>query len=363
LTKKPMYQAAPQRPFFKCFPSDLIAGCMVLSPEEKAVYYTLLMLMYDKWAPVDDRTKDRRAFLAGLTGLSPRKFFVTRDALIDHGKLFRDHDGLLSNRRFERERARISKGEEIYVDTYVELIPPEKGRLKSEINTDLNEATLNNTNALGYPPYARESRVQTLDSTVQAPALSEGSEEIIESEIQQICKAIGVDLRSSTLRAGWPHRWVTMRTQLNLTVGDMVKAIESYGAQLKGEQVRSLGLYRDRAVEMRVARELDARLSGRADAKPAHVPTYTREQWFDKLKLFLHLGLWQPSQDGPSPIMPGCVAPGELLDLAEAKWIKQGNHPEMMRIANYKDPWQPNKVDVFKQAAPFAPRERAGKQK
>jgi hypothetical protein len=355
--KKPPAAPPAQRPFFKCFPSNLLAGCIRLSPDEKAVYYTLLMLLYDAWEPIDDRTVKQRGDLARFCGVSPRAFFVIRDRLLGMpGKLTRDADGRLTNARFERERAKLGQPDADLNPIY----PPEKQADKSKINGEINAPAGNDLKGLrvSRTRASPESRVQTEQIRPENGGLSVASEQVVESEIAQICRAMGVDLQASTARHGWAYRWARMRVELDITVGDMIASIETYRGQIKFDDVRSLGLFKDRAIEKRVARTLNDRIAGRTVvalvAAQVDVPL---EDWKERARMFLKYGSWGPSY-GPSPLMPGCLMPRALLDESEQIWIAQGNHPSSRNTTNGIEPWKPG-AGMTPQAAPFAPRSAA----
>lgn len=349
------------KPYYRAYPGDFLHGTRNLTAEEHGVYRTLLDLMYDRWEPVVWESLPRREIvrhrreLAATCGISVQGLNKTVERLLLAKKLVKltaeNTTSCLSNPRFERERSRITICSSENIDDSAQ-------KLTAKITTGSNE-----TNGLGARlTRARDSRVQSPDSTVPGKegspraALSLPAEQVIESEIAQICKAIGVTLQASTHRHAWPARWVEMRTRHNLTVGDMVAAIESYTGQFRGESVKSLGLYKDRAIEKRTARELSDRIAGITHAREAaDHGAVTRDQWSDRLKLFIELGSWASSY-GPSPLEPGCVVPHDMLDKAERYWIEQGNHPRAMHYGGTKDPWAPGKAGSVRQVTPFAPR-------
>jgi hypothetical protein len=57
------------------------------------------------------------------------------------------------------------------------------------------------------------------------------SEQVVESEIAQICRALGVDLQASTPAHNWAYRWARMRVELDITVDDMIASIEPIAAR------------------------------------------------------------------------------------------------------------------------------------
>lgn len=350
MTKKP--EAPPaQRPFFKCFPSNFLMGCLKLSPEQKAIYYTLTMALYDTWAPIDDSTVKNRQDLARFCGVSTRTFTRVRDELLAMPeKLFRPAPGRLSNRRFERELLALGSNSS--------QIDGEKKPSISNLNGQLNEPATNENNGLGVSRTraSPESRLQTVQNRAEDGQQVE-AEKVVESEIAQVCRALGVNLQSSTHRHGWAHRWARMRVELDLTVGDMVAAIDTYRGQINFEEVRSLGLFKDRAIEKRVARTLNARIAARTTVAVAGAQAeVTRDQWAERARLFLAYGAWIHDY-GPSPLEPGCLMPTDLLDKAEPYWVEQGNHAKWMSTTNGKEPWKPG-AGMTPQVAPFAPRSK-----
>lgn len=348
-------------PFFKAYPSNFLSGCLLLTAEQKGVYYTLLFLLYDRWEPIDDSTLERRRYMAQMCGISIRKMLAVIADLLRSGKLHRRADGRLSNSRFDREMSRldgspndqafeIAEGEHAKVDVYRPVFEgvfeAKKHAENAEINGDLNGPTSNGNKDLGDPSRARGTRIQNLDSTVpgsdldRSGDLSQAAEQVIEQEITMICRAIGVDLTASTKRHGWPAQWVRMRTELNITVADMVAAIDSYPSQFKGDSVRSLGLFKDRAIEKRQARDLGDRIGGRVmETKAVAAAAISVDDWTTMLTTFIRIGSWERAKFGPSPLEDGCIVPITMLDKAERYWIKNNNHPEFTLNSGGRVPW------------------------
>jgi uncharacterized protein YdaU (DUF1376 family) len=80
--------------WYKRCGADFIHGTMMLTLEEKGAYSLCLDLIYDRGGPIPD---DNR-WLAGVCGVSLRKWTAIRDRLISLGKLI-EIDGLISNSR------------------------------------------------------------------------------------------------------------------------------------------------------------------------------------------------------------------------------------------------------------------------
>lgn len=87
-----------ERPWYKRYPSDFIAGTIALTAEEKGVYSCLLDLMYDRRRAITDDARE----LGRICGCSTRRFKQVRDRLHALGKLIL-RDGLISNARFEKQ--------------------------------------------------------------------------------------------------------------------------------------------------------------------------------------------------------------------------------------------------------------------
>ena len=349
-------------PYYKRYPAGFLRGIQNMTVEQIAVYTVLLEVMYDAWETVEIRTPKQRRDLAGMCGLSPRKFGTTLEELIEADKIQRHLSGRLSNRKFEQ----LASDRGVITAETPEKTGEKARDNRAENRDDKSPANNGNNGLQGKTPvsHARaniEPRTQNPEQSSAAPSaagskpgLGEQAEQVIETEIAQICRALGVVLTSSTHRHAWPARWVEMRTAHNLTVGDMVAAIDSYPAQFKGDSVKSLGLFKDRAIEKRQARELGDRIAGRAHEQQQVVASsITDEQWNTMLAQFIRLGSWDRALFGPSPLEDGCIVPRKKLDNAERYWISNGNHPEAMHHGGTREPWAPGKAGSVREITPF----------
>lgn len=86
------------RPWYRRFPDNFIAGTVGLSLEEKGAYSLVLDLIYVRGGPVPDEPR----YIAGVCNCSVRKWNAIRQRLIDLGKI-EVIDGYLMNRRAEKE--------------------------------------------------------------------------------------------------------------------------------------------------------------------------------------------------------------------------------------------------------------------
>lgn len=84
--------------WYKRCGADFIHGTMMLTLEEKGAYSLCLDLIYDRGGPIPDDPR----WLAGVCGVSLRKWNVIRDRLLSLGKLTSEGD-LISNSRADFE--------------------------------------------------------------------------------------------------------------------------------------------------------------------------------------------------------------------------------------------------------------------
>lgn len=101
---------ARKLPWYKRNPADWLGATRELTLEERGAYNDLLELMYLRDRPIPDDPR----FIAGQLGISPRKWGVIRQALIDADKVILRGD-YISNDRFERDRNQSEKFKEAAV--------------------------------------------------------------------------------------------------------------------------------------------------------------------------------------------------------------------------------------------------------
>lgn len=83
------------RPYYKCYPSDLLGGIKRLTRDEVAAYCVVLNLIYDEGGPIPDDGQ----WIARQIGrdTSTRLWNTLRGKLIEAGKLYLTKDGKLAN--------------------------------------------------------------------------------------------------------------------------------------------------------------------------------------------------------------------------------------------------------------------------
>ncbi len=142
------------RPWYKRYGADFIAGTLGLSLEEKGAYSIILDLIYDRGQGIPDDAR----YIAGACGCSVRKWNSIRQRLIDLGKIIAE-DGIISNSRAEKEIENAAK-------TARKLA--ENGRKGGEKSAE-KRSEANENNDIGEAPlehraHKPEARGQRLDS-------------------------------------------------------------------------------------------------------------------------------------------------------------------------------------------------------
>lgn len=119
------------RPWYKRFGADFVFGTMGLTLEERGAYSIIIDLIHDRGKAIPDDAR----FMAGILGVSTRKWRAIRDALIGHGKIY-EADGFLSNERCDADLA------EAYEQARKQAESGAKGgrkRAENALNSERNE--------------------------------------------------------------------------------------------------------------------------------------------------------------------------------------------------------------------------------
>lgn len=341
------------KPYYRAFPADFLNGTADLTCEEHGVYRTLVDLMYDKWQPIPWNSLSKRRLVAQQQVLakrcgcrSVRQFLVILVRLKALLKITENSSGDLVNPRFVREAAAFEGT---------------KAQESGDLTSGLNPTRLSETNGLTQGlTRARESIVHSPDSskTASLPGVKEMAE-ASERYIAQACKALGVSLQASTWRSNWTLDLTTMLADDNLDFAkDVLPALVGYAARknYQPDRLRSLRMLRPDFLERKRSREITDVLTQRAaNPAPAPIPVLTDDDWHNHLRIFLIAAIWVRSDNGPSPLEPGCGAPRHLLERAQSFWLEQGNHPQVIIVGNAKVPWVPDHKECpVKTPTPFA---------
>ncbi|ENN89967.1 DUF1376 domain-containing protein [Bartonella bovis] len=101
-------------PWIRFYLDDWVSGTGGMTPEQKGIYLTLLIRMYDKKSPVKEDFKT----LARVCNCTEKKLATVVDYLIKNDKLIQTDEGLWNLRVEEelKEAAFIQEQEGNYVD-------------------------------------------------------------------------------------------------------------------------------------------------------------------------------------------------------------------------------------------------------
>lgn len=152
------------QPWYKRYGADFVHGTLGLTLEEKGAYSLCLDLIYDRGGPIPDDPR----WLAGVCGVSVRKWNSLRESLIASGKLV-VRGAALSNERAEIEIENAAKTSRKLAENGAK-----GGSKRAENAVDdrdfrhLAEAGLKHR-ARDQKPEAREEGEETLPSVGQRP--------------------------------------------------------------------------------------------------------------------------------------------------------------------------------------------------
>jgi len=326
--------------WYRCYPSDFLRGCFVLTAEEKGVYRTLIDMMYDRSGPIDDDAKE----LARIAGCTTRKFKMIRDKLLHlPGKLIRTPDGRLFNARTDHEiRARNGKGEQNRgeIGDFKSGKISEKPRdnrpdktasfeTQSSKSSDITKnVTLSVARAREIPDSIKKEVTASLDSTM--------------SKAERFCREVGLSLTADPKHA----RFI-----------DQLNKLEDEGVDL---DLDLIPLIRERKAKGQLPNNVSPnyfRVPAKANAEGrkalAAAPARAFEDadadgWNGRLRSWLTCGYWPIDRYGVRPSDPNCRAPAQASAKAFQIWIAQGSHPRewFCELAARFMPW--DRVVVFR---------------
>lgn len=352
------------QPWYKRYPSDIIAGMMGLTAEEKGVYSTLLDMMYDQRRPI----KDDPSQLARICGCSTRRFRVIRDRLLEQPRKLTRRGACLSNAKFEREVGwkNAGKNSEIPVEKSEIKSPKNLGKTAEKTGIKVPDTMKSNTYPksdenseaglahahAGARPQKLEAHKEAVSSSGPPPA------DTIPQKLALICKVIGVSFEGEAHRRPEMALWgVQLARMESEGVGFQhllaaAKEMADKGRRLN--DIRNLTYFKQRGTELRDQATLGAAVTAAGGHAPAPAPV-TRAQWVEGFAMLCKLGIWLSSELGPAPFDSGCLAPLDVFEAGRKQWERQGDHP----MKGYKAPHDPNHIEwreglcSFPAARPF----------
>lgn len=185
-----------RRPWYKRYGGDFVLGTMALSLEEKGAYSLCLDLIYDRGGPIPDDAR----WLAGMCGVSIRKWNALRDRLIETGKLVAG-EGCLTNGRAEREIAEAAEASREFAENGAK-----GGRKRAENaaklkdNSDENEAVQTKNNDLGQARL-KPNQIPEPDNTPSSPPRGTISPKVTKGQVEAVWSACPQKARERSSRA------------------------------------------------------------------------------------------------------------------------------------------------------------------
>ena len=264
-----------ERPWYKRYGADFVHGSLGLTLEEKGAYSLCLDLIYDRQGPIPDDAR----WLAGVCGVSVRKWTSLRAALLKAGKLTAEN-GFISNSRAEKEIENALKTSRKHVENGA------KGggkRAENEAaakeNKGLAEAGLKH-----HAPDIPYTRNQSNNAREIPDDLTASFREAWDAYPGQQGKLCGDTTGLGSFRRALD------RGELAATI---ISAARAYAATKPDYPIG-------------FAKWIETGgWKAYAPAKPAGT------DWRGEIELFHKFGDWRP--DGPKPGEPGCLAPPEIL--------------------------------------------------
>lgn len=174
--------------WIKFYPTLWLGGTLALTAAEKAVYITILALIYDRGGPIPNNPK----MLARQCGLVPRQYTKAMQTLCEDGKLYIQNDGIFSKKCAEILQERSERSEKASASA----------RLGQQKSKQIQRRGLANAvqsqsegTALAMPTHSERSAIQEIRDKKASKLASQPIEMELVNELEN-------DLRQA---AGWHH--------------------------------------------------------------------------------------------------------------------------------------------------------------
>ena len=225
------------QPWYKRYGADFVHGCLGLTLEQKGAYSLCLDLIYDRRGPIPDDPR----WLAGVCGVSVRKWKSLRAALIETGKLV-ERDGALSNGRAEKEIENALKTSRKHAENGA------KGGNKSRENQPrVNENS--NIDQAGLKHRARDQKLEARDTTLTREDVDRISRLALEAGGEAMAdpaKCPSVMVPSDIFA------WLKAGADLE---ADVLPAIRARSARASPGSIRSWAYFREPVMQAKARRE------------------------------------------------------------------------------------------------------------
>lgn len=283
-------------PWYKRYGADFVHGCLGLTLEQKGAYSLCLDLIYDRRGPIPDDPR----WLAGVCGVSVRKWKTLRAALIADGKIVERESGL-SNVRAEKEIENALKTARKHAENGA------KGGNKSREN----KPGVNENNDIGQAGLKHRARDQKLEARNTTLMTREEVDRVVGSAMAAGGGAMADPAKCpAVLLPSEIFAWLKAGADLE---ADVLPAIRARASRASPQSIKSWAYFRDPVMEAKARREAgietpeisNERTSDKSDNTSRH-----RSAFADALREFG--GGSEPGGDESGP--GGECAPMRIVD-------------------------------------------------
>lgn len=311
----------PKFEWYKRNPAQFIGGTIGLTFEQKGAYSIVLDLLYDKEGKLPNDSR----WIAGILGLSTKRWNMIRGQLIEADKLYLDADGFLRNRRVDSQF-------KIDVDAAKTEKRPDIKSRKSPDKSPQKQTRSNNPN--GLTPLTRARAPSRGESEEESEREGEAlplvpSREEIEAHYAELHRLLGFDGND---RENWLalNRLVVVSGYSRSDIDQAAKIAASRGknslryvAGILERQREELGKAGQPPDLAKAAQQAAAARASQA----AHPETVDFERWRIWMRTFVVTGIWDGV--GPTPVDEGCLAPPDIIEAGRKRWVATRNQPEV----------------------------------
>ncbi|MCF6200359.1 MAG: YdaU family protein [Hyphomicrobiaceae bacterium] len=217
------------RPWYKRYGGDFVQGTLELTLEQKGAYSLVLDLIYDRGGAIPDNER----WLAGVCGVSLRKWRTLKQALIDLGKIYVCGDKI-SNLRADIELEKSVKMSQKLAENGAKGGRKRaENNIKTNKNNGLDQAGLKPTCATQKP----ESRIPPMSPTkihqAGVPASRGDDEEIIDLEFEKFWRAFPPGRKQDKIKARRKYRQIVSGRDpsLKASVAELQAGVEQYAGK------------------------------------------------------------------------------------------------------------------------------------
>lgn len=306
-------------PWVRWFASDFLNGVVDLDAEERGVYVTVLSLIFDRGAPIENDA----AWLARRCGCSTRRFNKIRDRLVADGKL-EIRAGMIGNRRaldeLKRRKVKSDKAQraafarwhgDLEPELDLDAKPPKNERKNGQTSPEQNDlnspvksekrrksANSDDANASGLARARKEPELESRESppTANPPAprarvrareavVAEGDKWDLLGITNHLARIGGVSLHRETTRVramDLVRSWIDEGVDIE---GVAIPAIEQQRRDTRETRIGGLEFYASRVAKAHA----DAIDKGHVPRKPM-TPEETEAHMRSTIALYRRIG-------------------------------------------------------------------------